>query len=128
MRPLRTLLTLLLLAAVAFDLGGGAWAMRAMTDQTQVAVDPSTQAPEAMPCHGDAGNEPAITTQHDHGDAGCALGDCDCDCGCAVTSAALPMPGVLLALAAPEARHMASTGGRVPDDFPCPGLRPPISA
>ncbi len=120
MRPLHALLKLLLLAAVAFDLGGGAWAMRAMA-----SVDQTPGAVEAMPCHGDASSDVAATPHH-HGDVGCVLGDCDC--GCAVTSTALPVPGAAPALAVPDARYIASRNGHVPDEFSSPGLRPPISA
>ena len=122
MRPLHTLLKLLLLAAVAFDLGGGAWAMRAMA-----SIDQTPDTVETMPCHGDAGSNVTLiaTTLHDHGDADCALGDCDC--GCAMTCAAPPVPGVPAALAMPDARYLASSSGHVPDDFSSPGLRPPIS-
>lgn len=119
MRPLHTLLKLLLLAAVAFDLGGGAWAMRAM-----VHVDAAPEAAEAMPCHGDADHEIAAATSHDHGEIGCMLGDCEC--GCAVTSAAPPVPNVIPALAVPDTRYIASRHGQMPDTFSCPGLRPPI--
>ena len=126
MRLIQTLLRLLLLAAVAFNLGGGMQALPVMADHAPPpATVPADAAPHAMPCHGDTAGPSIPATQHRHGDADC--GASGCDCGCALSSAMPPMPRMAPASLAPSRRYLASHHRHIPDQFSHPRLRPPIS-
>lgn len=126
MRLFPALLKLLLLAAVVFDLGGGAWAMQAIINaSTDIHHASATEGD--MPCHGDSAADAVDTLPlHEHDDAKCASSTCDC--GCTMAGSALPMQPVLDVSLIPRSRSLIPDGHQLPDTFALPGLRPPISA
>lgn len=124
MRLFPALLKLLLMTALAFDLGGGAAAVRLMLDQAQPVADSSSASEEVLPCHGNNDSPPLLAAPHTHGDSEC--GALDCDCGCALTSPLMTMPDVMSGCPAPALHRLALAGGRLHEDFALPGLRPPI--
>ena len=127
MRLFPTLLKLLLLAAVVFDLGGGAWAMQAI-HAASAGIEHAAAEGE-LPCHGDPAAEAGAassTLPHAHGDAEC--GSSSCDCGCSMAGSALLAQAIAVSSVVPQNRHLTPDSDNAPTAFSLPDLRPPIPA